>query len=188
MTRPQSLDLLCEIPCYKCIILEPKPMPSLNRLGHERSQKTPTAITGKTHSHSHTKNPSINHNFPAKKKKKRQSSSKQHTVLHSQAVVLKHGIKSHRTLSNTLKMDEASTTPKQEMGTSLRYSNHSVSRLHILPHTAARHKTATLLRHGRRPHSHRPTNMEPRILAHAIHGLRKRLLDHPQHKHKANSD
>ncbi|HKZ93574.1 MAG TPA: hypothetical protein VJ249_03200 [Candidatus Bathyarchaeia archaeon] len=30
MTRPQSLDLLCEIPCYKCIILEPTRAPAEN--------------------------------------------------------------------------------------------------------------------------------------------------------------
>ena len=39
--------------------LQPKPMPSYDRLDHERSPKTPTATTGKTHSHSHTKNATI---------------------------------------------------------------------------------------------------------------------------------
>jgi len=91
-------------------------------------------------------------------------------------------------LNDTLKVNEDTNAPEQKMGTSLRHSNHNASHLHILPHTASRHKTATLLHNRRRPHSRTPTNMEPRILAHTIHRIRKRLLDQPQHRHKPNND
>lgn len=130
--------------------LQPKPMPSLNRLDHERSPKTTS--TRKACSSSHTKNPSINHNYSARKKIERQSSSKQHTVLHFQAVVLKHGIKSRRTLNNTLNMDETSTTIEPEMDNNLRSSNRTAARINVRPHTSTRHETPILLHHRRRPH------------------------------------
>jgi len=39
--------------------LQPKPMPSYDRLDHERSPKTPTTATTRTHNHSSIKNPQV---------------------------------------------------------------------------------------------------------------------------------
>ena len=143
--------------------LQTKPMPSLDRLDYGRSPKTTN--TRQACCFSHTKNPSINHNIPARKKIKRQSSSKQHTVLHSSASVLKHGIKNRRTFNNTLNMYEASTTLEQEMDSNLQPSSCTATSIHIHPYTSTRHETQILLHDRRRSHRRNSTNMDRRTHA-----------------------